>query len=97
MKNVVKLDNYFFPYDLRAGIESFVNYYNNERYHESLDNLTPADVYFGRDQQVNVYRRGRADPIGIYWTDAADSCENFIFVIPSRKLLCHEKNKYLPA
>jgi len=56
MKNVVKLENYFFPDELRANIESFVNYHNNERYHESLDNLTPTDVYFGRDQQVKAQR-----------------------------------------
>jgi hypothetical protein len=29
-----------------------VNYYNQQRYHESLDNLTPADVYFGRAKEV---------------------------------------------
>ena len=23
-------------------------YYNNERYHESLDNITPGDVYLGQ-------------------------------------------------
>ncbi|GAG81511.1 unnamed protein product, partial [marine sediment metagenome] len=56
MKNVVKLENYFFPVDLKANIEAFVNYYNNERYHESLGNLTPADVYFGRAQQIKSYR-----------------------------------------
>jgi putative transposase len=56
MKNVVKLENYFFPDELRASIESFVNYYNNERYHESLGNLTPADVYFGRDWMVKEKR-----------------------------------------
>ena len=56
MKNVVKLENYFFPDELRAKLETFVNYYNNERYHESLDNLTPADIYFGRDQQVKAQR-----------------------------------------
>ena len=52
MKNIVKLENYFFPEVLKASIESFVNYYNNKRYHESLKNVTPADVYFGRDSEL---------------------------------------------
>jgi len=52
MKNVVKLDNYFFPEELKARLEAFVDYYNNRRYHESLDNVTPADVYFGRKEEI---------------------------------------------
>jgi transposase InsO family protein len=56
MKNVVKLENYFFPDQLREALESFVHYYNNERYHESLDNMTPADVYFGRAKKIKSYR-----------------------------------------
>lgn len=47
MKNVVKLDNYFSPEQLRGKLEEFVKYYNYKRYHESLNNLTPAEVYFG--------------------------------------------------
>jgi len=51
MKNVIKLDNYYSPDDLIKAIKEFVEYYNNERYHESHRNLTPADVYFGRDKK----------------------------------------------
>ena len=52
MKNVVKLENYYLPGDLIDRLEQFVNYYNDHRYHESLQNLTPADVYFGRDRDI---------------------------------------------
>lgn len=52
MKNVVKLQNYYSPWELDREIASFVEYYNHQRYHESLDNLTPADVYFGRQKEV---------------------------------------------
>lgn len=52
IKNRVLLENYFLPGDLERQIEAFVDYYNNQRYHESLDNLTPADVYHGRGAQI---------------------------------------------
>ena len=35
-----------------AALQKFVNRYNNERYHESLNNLTPADIYFGRGEMI---------------------------------------------
>ncbi|WP_448923993.1 hypothetical protein [Hoylesella nanceiensis] len=28
-------------------MDGWVKYYNERRFHESLDNLTPKDVYFG--------------------------------------------------
>jgi len=52
LKNRILLENYFFPGDLKAQIEAFVDHYNHHRYHESIDNLTPADVYFGRGQSI---------------------------------------------
>ncbi len=52
MKNVIKLEHYYFPWELERALRDFVAYYNNERYHESLDNVTPADVYFGRQYAV---------------------------------------------
>lgn len=56
MKNVVKLDNYYFPGELEMAISDFVQFYNHERYHESLNNMTPADVYFGRVKEVESRR-----------------------------------------
>ena len=58
MKNVVKLENDDFPGELEIALKDFVAYNNNERYHESLKNVTPADVYFGR-QHVILTKRGR--------------------------------------
>jgi len=52
MKNVVKLQNYYSPEELERELTHFVDYYNNQRYHESLDNLTPMDVYTGRSKEV---------------------------------------------
>jgi putative transposase len=57
MKNVIQLEHYYSPEELEAKISGFVDYYNNHRYHESLNNVTPADVYFGRDQIVLERRR----------------------------------------
>ena len=48
LKNRILLENYFLPGDLECQITAFVEHYNHRRYHESLDNVTPADAYFGR-------------------------------------------------
>jgi len=52
MKNVVKLEHYYFPWELEKAIAEWVDHYNHERYHESLDNVTPADVYEGRRNDI---------------------------------------------
>jgi len=57
MKNVLLLDNYYSPEDLKAQITAFVEYYNNQRYHESLNNVTPADVYTGRNVTILEERK----------------------------------------
>ncbi len=56
LKNCILLENYFLPGDLEKQIETFVDHYNHQRYHESLKNLTPADVYFGRGQSILAKR-----------------------------------------
>lgn len=58
MKNVVKLEHYYYPSELENALKQFVHYYNHERYHESLDNITPADMYFGRYHEI-MDRRAR--------------------------------------
>src|SRR5690554_5342560 len=52
LKNRILLENYFLPGDLEAQIEAFVEHYNHRRYHESLNNVTPADAYFGRADAI---------------------------------------------
>ena len=52
MKNRVLLENYFLPGHLERAIGDFVEHYNHRRYHESLKNLTPADVYNGRGAAI---------------------------------------------
>ena len=56
LKNRILLENYYLPGDLEAQVDAFVEHYNHQRYHESLRNLTPADVYFGRGQTILLKR-----------------------------------------
>jgi len=56
LKNRILLENYYLPGDLEAQIEAFITHYNHQRYHESLSNITPADVYFGRGQTILLQR-----------------------------------------
>jgi putative transposase len=54
--NHILLEHYYLPGDLERQVAAFVAHYNHARYHESLDNLTPADVYFGRAEAVLLER-----------------------------------------
>ena len=54
MKNRVLLENFYLPDDLERQIGAFVDYYNNQRYHESLNNVALADVYFGQRSSRQV-------------------------------------------
>ena len=52
LKNRILLEYYFLPGYLDQQIETFVDHYNHQHYHESLDDPTPADVYFGRGESI---------------------------------------------
>ncbi len=57
MKNILLLDNYYLPMELEARIEEWVVYYNEQRYHESLGNITPRDKYLGKEDEIFEARR----------------------------------------
>jgi putative transposase len=57
MKNQILLENYYLPGQLEERLAEFVDYYNLRRYHESLNNLPPADVFFGRGQTILTRRQ----------------------------------------
>ncbi len=57
LKNRILLENYYLPGALEQEVGNFVTHYNNHRYHESLGNLTPADVYFGRSDDILKERK----------------------------------------
>lgn len=56
LKNRILLENHYLPGALRQTINAFVDHDNHRRYHESLQNLTPAEVYFGRGQTILRHR-----------------------------------------
>lgn len=57
LKERILLVVHSYPWDLAEEVRDFVAYYNSERYHESLDDVTPDDVYFGRREAILTERR----------------------------------------
>jgi transposase InsO family protein len=48
---------YELPSQLEQAIADFVDYYNYRRYHKALGNVTPADVLYGRREQILQRRK----------------------------------------
>jgi len=57
LKNRILLEHYYLPGDLERQITEFINHYNTRRYHESLKNLTPEDVWLGRGEAILQQRQ----------------------------------------
>ena len=51
-----ELAYYFCPSELEKAVVQWVKYYNERRFHESLDNLTPRDVYLGQGEEIKRIR-----------------------------------------
>jgi transposase InsO family protein len=56
LKNRILLEHYYLQSDLERQVAAFVEHYNHDCYHESLDNLTPAEVYSGRGETILLER-----------------------------------------
>ena len=52
LKSCSTLEHYYLPGNLKAAIGRSVHCYNTRRYHESLNNLTPQNAYFGTGQAI---------------------------------------------
>ena len=52
MKNIILLEHYYSPEELERALFEFIDFYNNNRLRESLNNLAPVEVYFSRGSKI---------------------------------------------
>jgi transposase InsO family protein len=57
LKREVNQLPYEAPSQLERAIADFVDYYNYRRYHKALGNITPADVLYGRREEILQRRK----------------------------------------
>ncbi len=57
LKREVNQLPYELPSELERAIADFVDYYNHRRYHKTLGDVTPADVLYGRREEILERRK----------------------------------------
>jgi len=57
LKREVNQLPYELPSQLERAIADFIDYYNYRRYHKALSNVTPADVLYGRREDILLRRK----------------------------------------
>ena len=90
LKNRILLENYYLPGDLENQISAFVDHYNNQRYHESIGNVTPADAYFGRHTAIIQKRKKVTAQVGLGLSSGAETSDQGFGIF-------HERGNDVPA